>query len=76
MGNKDAAGLLHPLLRSPDSSLRVAAALGVLRLLKAYRPPRAGEAASKPASQPASTQTSKPAPALKLPQLNTAGGKD
>jgi HEAT repeat protein len=76
MGNKDAAALLHPLLRSPDGSVRVAAALGVLRLLKAYRPPRAGEAASQPASQPASAPTSKPAPALKLPQLNTAGGKD
>lgn len=76
MGNKDAVVLLHPLLKSSDSTLRVAAGLGILRLLKAYRPPRAAEAASKPASQPASTQASRPAPALKLPQLNTAGGKD
>jgi len=72
--NRDVAvNLLHPLLKSRDGGVRVAAAFSVLRLLEAYRPiapePKA------PATRPAA-KSGKPEPAVKKPKLHTAGGKD
>ena len=75
MNRQDAVDVLHPLLRSGDGGVRVAAAMSILRLLEAYRPiARQPVAKPEPSSQPATTQ---PAAERKvLPKLYTAEGKD
>lgn len=85
--HREAAGELYPLLRSRDGGVRVASAMSLLRLLKAYTPPgparmtkvaatqpAAGAAARAPAGAPASAAASRPA--RKLPALHTAGARD
>jgi len=69
MKREAAANDLHPMLRSADGGQRVAAALSVVRLLKAYRPLKPPRPATRPAA-------AKPEAAAKKPKLHTAGGRD
>ncbi len=65
-----AVDALHPLLKSSDGGVRVAAAMGILKLLK-----RGDKVPQKPAPA-AIKKAAKPKPELPRPKLHTAGGKD
>ncbi len=72
MNRESAVDILHPLLDSEDGGVRVAAAMSILRLLKAHElalEPSSPKAKTKPTSRP--EVQSKP-----MPTLYTAGGKD
>ena len=72
MGHQEATGPLHGLLRSGDGGVRVAAAMSLVRLLKAYKP------VHRPADTEAESKTDEPDEVSResLPALRTAGGKD
>jgi len=72
MNRQDVVNRLHPLLKDPDGGARVAAALSLLRLLKAYRPVAAPPPA--PASRP--TPRAPETRPVKRPKLRSAKGKD
>ena len=69
MGRQEAVDILKPLLQDSDGSVRVAAAMSILRLLQHYRPiadvPAVGEAEPRA-----------PTPKVAAPGLYTADGKD
>jgi HEAT repeat protein len=71
MGNPAAVGVLHPLLRSPEGAVRVAAGQAILQLLPGYRPPARPSPPEVPdvVRPPPPTTTSRP-------KLYSAGGKD
>jgi len=73
MNRQEAADVLHPLLRSGDGGVRVAAAMSLVRLLEAYRPVVEPVKQPKPKPIAASQPT---APTRPVPKLYTAGGKD
>ncbi len=66
------ADTLAPFLRSPDGTVRVAAAKAILRLLRAYK--SSADPLDRPkATKPAIDEGGKPAV---RPKLHSAGGKD
>jgi len=71
MKRDTAVNILHPLLTGSDEGVRAAAAMSILRLLWAYRPPPIAAATTAPAA----TGGTPEAPA-ELPRLHTAGAKD
>jgi len=77
MRRQEARGALHSLLSSEDGPVRVAAAMSLLRLLKAYRP--SGLAGKSPGKAPIPTSRATSRPEVRTPaqlELHTAGGKD
>jgi len=72
MGRPEGVNVLRPLLASKHGGVRVAAAMSLVRLLKAYRPTEpVGPEPTKP-----SARRSKQSPTAPAPRLYTAGGKD
>ena len=73
MGRPAAVNYLHPMLHSANGSDRVAAAMSILRLLKAYRP--MALPTSAPATQAAEPPEPPPPPKVP-PKLHSSGGRD
>jgi len=69
-----AVDVLYPLLNSPDGSVRVAAAMSILKLLAAYKGP--SQLTEQPAQQAQQPPEPDIPPARKRPKLHSAGGRD
>ena len=80
MDRQEAVDILRPLLNSQDGGVKVASAMSIVRLLKAYRPvsPAVAEKAEQEQAGQAEQAESKPAQPSSRPamQLHTAEGKD
>ncbi len=70
MKRSEAVNVLHPLRKSEDGGVRVAAAMSILRILERYK--TVTPAVVKPKRKDASASGRPP----KRPKLHTAGGKD
>jgi len=66
-----AVDVLHPLLGSADGGVRIAAAMGILRILSMYCSPGDELAPAQPSESPA-----QPEGDSRRPRLHTVGGKD
>ncbi len=73
MRRSEAVTVLHPLLKSSDGSVRIAAAMSILKILRVSTAPTAEEPAQK---QDQSSQDPKKAPSPIRPKLHTSGGKN
>jgi HEAT repeat protein len=89
MNNEGAVNVLHPLLGSPDSGVRIAAGMSILRLLSAYQeqpppaavtepPPPAPPAPSAPARRQVSQPATRPAtvPPVATPKRLVVGTRE
>jgi len=76
MRRQEAVGVLHPLLQSPEGSVRVAASISVLKLTGGMYEPEPPPPPPPPAVEPQATT----APAMELPpvrpKLHISGPKD
>ena len=76
MHRPEAVNVLHPLLKSPDGGVRVAAAMGILRTLREDESARAAGDAEG-AAEPSGPRDAAAAIPYKPPRkLHTAGGRD